>query len=393
MEENKEQYKKIFTTLVTEGSFAISKIEQGNNISREQIGKIIKKLVIQKILKQNVKKGAGVQYKLAKTTEGIIFLLQNTQQLTIDKIAQAWNVSVSSAKKYIKQFVDQGMVEKIGKPPKKINYILTLEDSLLNYPSEHKEIINKYYSYLTPEGRFLKGIKGFEYQMSKQFSKQDIKSMAKKYVEIRREYYGEALEKNKIDVTNILQYVFNDEAYLKKLFYSDFDKLPVFNESKLMQLIKIAKSGQKNTELMVEIANSLNNSIQKIIEEYNIDAVGFIPPTMMRKTQLMTFFKKRLNINLPQIKLEKVKNLLPVQQITLKSIQDRIKNAKESIQIKSLEKYKNILLIDDVVGSGATLNETAKKLINQEIATKVYAVTVIGPINPGKFEIIPKNIF
>lgn len=393
MEKNKEQYKKIFATLITRGSFAISNIEQGNNISREQIGKIIKKLVLTNVLKQNAKKGSGVRYKLAKTTAGVIFLLQNTQQATIDEIAKAWDVSIASAKKYIKQFVDQEIVEKIGRPPKKIGYSLATKDSQLNYPAEYKEIINKYYSHLTPEGRLLEGVKGFEAQFLKQASEGNIEEIAKKYLKTRQEYYGPELEMARINITNILQYVFKDDIHLEKVFYSDFDKLPFFGETKLMQLIKVAKAGQKNTELMMEIVGSLNDNIQKVIEEYDIDAVGFIPPTIMRKTQLMTFLKKRLNINLPQIKLEKAKNLLPVQQITLKSIQDRIKNAKESIQIKSFEKYQNILLIDDVVGSGSTLNETAKKIITQELASKVYAITAIGPINPGKFEIIPKDTF
>ena len=52
------------------------------------------------------------------------------------------------------------------------------------------------------------------------------------------------------------------------------------------------------------------------------------------------------------------------------------------------QKYNNILLIYDVTGSGATLNETAKKIITQGIAQKVYAFTITGSAKAGVFDII-----
>ena len=42
---NTNQHKKIITTLTNSGSFAISDIEKGNSISREQIGKVLKNLI------------------------------------------------------------------------------------------------------------------------------------------------------------------------------------------------------------------------------------------------------------------------------------------------------------------------------------------------------------
>jgi len=48
----------------------------------------------------------------------------------------------------------------------------------------------------------------------------------------------------------------------------------------------------------------------------------------------------------------------------LKRPEDRIQNAKNTIFIKEedIGGYNTVLLIDDFVGSGATLNETAIKL-------------------------------
>ena len=51
------------------------------------------------------------------------------------------------------------------------------------------------------------------------------------------------------------------------------------------------------------------------------------------------------------------------QQKSLQRTEDRIQNAKNNIFIREEDiDYNTVLLIDDVVGSGATLNETAIKL-------------------------------
>ena len=71
-----------------------------------------------------------------------------------------------------------------------------------------------------------------------------------------------------------------------------------------------------------------------------------------------------LGRSIPRISLEKYspsKILIP--QKSLRRPEDRIQNAKNTIFIREEDiDYKTILLIDDFVGSSATLNETAIKL-------------------------------
>lgn len=112
----------------------------------------------------------------------------------------------------------------------------------------------------------------------------------------------------------------------------------------------------------------VKNSIDEIILKYKIDAVAFIPPTVARKTQLMDFLSKKIKLNIPILKLSKIKSLVPVQQKSLKKVEDRMINASKTIQIDFIkEKHQNILLIDDVTGSGSTLNQTAKKFLLQKM--------------------------
>ncbi len=388
------QHKKIITILINSGSFAISDIERGNIISREQIGKILKTLSADNSLAKTSKTGSGVKYKLATTNEGISFLLNNIDQVTIENIANAWDVSIASAKKYIKKFVDSNLVEKIGKPPKKINYILAKQKGAHQYQVEEERAIERNFIYITPDGRSFDGIRGFEKFIISKYGKQTtegIDKVARKYLEVRDEYYGLNQPFEAINATNKLKQTFNENAVVEKIFYGDLDELPIFEKTKLYQLVTIAKSGHKNTELMMKIVSEMQNNINNIIEKYKIEAVGFIPPTIMRKTQLMSFIQNRLNFNTPleKINIHKVDNLLPVPQKSLQKLKDRKLNAKNSITVSSSAQYESILLIDDVVGSGATINETAKKILNQGIAQKVYAFAITGSAKPGQFEIVP----
>jgi predicted amidophosphoribosyltransferase len=49
-------------------------------------------------------------------------------------------------------------------------------------------------------------------------------------------------------------------------------------------------------------------------------------------------------------------------------------------------KFENVLLIDDFVGSGSTLNETSKKIRNKHLATNVYGLALTGSFKG--FEVI-----
>ncbi|MFA6387900.1 MAG: phosphoribosyltransferase family protein, partial [Patescibacteria group bacterium] len=119
--------------------------------------------------------------------------------------------------------------------------------------------------------------------------------------------------------------------------------------------------------------------VQKIILQYNIDGVGFIPPTIKREVQLMSVLAKQLDIKQEIISINKVINDVAVPQKTLTKIDERITNARNTIYVTERKKFENILLIDDAVGSGATLNETAKKIRAQNLCTgKIIGLALTG---------------
>ena len=129
---------------------------------------------------------------------------------------------------------------------------------------------------------------------------------------------------------------------------------------------------------MKEITDIIRPAIQNLIADTSIDAVGYIPPTIRRDIQIMHVLAKNLKLSLPHIELIKVKGEIVIPQKALNKLEDRISNARASIIVSEKRHFNNVLLIDDAVGSGATINETALKLKHKGICTQVFGFAITG---------------
>ena len=146
-----------------------------------------------------------------------------------------------------------------------------------------------------------------------------------------------------------------------------------------------AKQSQSK-KLITELIHEIKPRIELFIKKWKVDAVGFIPPTVKRELQLMKEIERQLNLSLQIISLVKVKKEISVPQKTLTKLDDRVENATSSIVLDESRKFKTILLIDDALGSGATLNETARKIKGQGLADTVIGLAITGSFSG--FEVI-----
>jgi predicted amidophosphoribosyltransferase len=87
---------------------------------------------------------------------------------------------------------------------------------------------------------------------------------------------------------------------------------------------------------------------------------------------------KNLHPAVSKISITKIKTDIVVPQKTLNKLEDRVENAKKTFVVNEMGKYKNVLLIDDAVGSGATLNEVAKQIKEKGIAKKIIGLAITG---------------
>ena len=73
-------------------------------------------------------------------------------------------------------------------------------------------------------------------------------------------------------------------------------------------------------------------------------------------------------------------------QKSLNKLEERINNAENTFVIKGNISYKNLLLIDDAVGSGATLNQISGKIKRKKLAENIIALAVVGSFK--EFDVI-----
>lgn len=150
--------------------------------------------------------------------------------------------------------------------------------------------------------------------------------------------------------------------YLDQLYYADQYTWMEFGRGKTAEMTFYAKQSQ-NYQLIQESINLFIRKIECLIKTTQVDALAFTPASIKRQYQILDCIDARLShIILPRINLVKYyPNKVIVPQKSLKSRTDRLQNARETIFVydTSVNNYKKVLLIDDFVGSGSTLNETA----------------------------------
>jgi len=323
------------------------------------------------------------------TSQKIIEYIEEHGQVTGAELTDYLDITDRAVRKQLKALLDYDKVVKTGKPPK-VYYtvrpkkipIQKTENQLKSIDKNIQNIIIDNFLYVTPRGVMLEGLDGFFVWCQER--KLDPITTANTY-KYTLDKYREYTKHELIDGMYKMKSTFDDVA-LDKLFYIDFYAIEIFGKTKLGQLLLFAKQSQ-NKKLINELSDIIKPSVLKVIQEYGIDGVGFIPPTVKRELQLMKQIQKRLNLSTRTLVINKVKTPVAVPQKTLSKIEDRVINAKETIVVESNDSYGNILLIDDAVGSGSTLNETAKKIRQKGLCKgKIIGLAITGSFKG--FEVI-----
>ena len=172
-----------------------------------------------------------------------------------------------------------------------------------------------------------------------------------------------------------------DTKYLDAIYYGDQYRLNEFGRSKIAEMGFYGKALQ-NKELLDKVMDMIIRKIECLIKTQSIDAIALTPPSISdRKYQILDILNARLShITLPRINLVKdYPTSIRTPQKALKKREDRIRNARNSIYVydDTASNYHKVLLIDDFVGSGSTLNETTGKL-KAEGVTEVIGFAIVG---------------
>jgi hypoxanthine-guanine phosphoribosyltransferase len=311
------------------------------------------------------------------TANKIIKYIQSRKQATAKEMVDYLEISRQALFKHLAKLLEQERIAKIGKPPKVFYYIkkIQLKNSERYSATETaKKIIDKNFLVITPTGITKEGWDGFVYWCQK--NNQPIQKTAGDYIKTWKKY--NSLKKDGlIDGMQKIKNTF-EKVCLDHLFYLDFYSIERFGKTKLGQMLLYAKQSQ-NKKLIKKLILNIKPKVDNISKKYKIDGIGFIPPTIKREVQFMKELEKNLQLKIKMLSIAKVKTDIAVPQKSLSKLNDRIENAKSTIIVEEKNIYNNILLIDDAVGSGATLNETAAQIRQKGICQgKIIGLAITG---------------
>lgn len=313
---------------------------------------------------------------MIKTSQKILNYINKKGQVSGNELVDYLGISSRAIRKQLNKLYADNKLAKMGKPPRVFYYIPKAKsiEKKDNLPIGTKKIINKRYLIITPSGEIKEGVEGFVYWCLK--NNLNVIKTADDYIKTLQKY--DRFKKNGlIDGMKKIQQTFK-KVYVDNLFYLDFYSVERFGKTKLGQLLLYAKQSQ-NKKLIKDLTDNIKADVEKLSKKYKIDGVGYIPPTVKRQVQFVNELKKNLKLPFRKINLVKVQSQVSVPQKTLNKLDDRIENAHVSIVVDDNNVYNNILLIDDAVGSGATINETAKKIREKNICKgKIIGLTITG---------------
>ena len=287
-------------------------------------------------------------------------------------------VNKSSIHRHLRKLQDDGKIEKKGMAPR-VFYVAVMEKPKVNsfvFPENVTAIIKEHFCYFLPNGKELLGVEAFCSFLERTSQDKNLLARAKEYVDILKEVYVFRKKDHLICAARKMQDTF-DEVYLKQVYYSDFYSLPKYGKTKLGQYILHGKSGQSR-QLIKRVSFMTNTDIATIIRKHKIDAVCFAPHSIPRRIPFLKEFKLNLNLALPEVQLVKsFFGQVPIAQKSLTKLSERIENARETILMKDKHiPYKRVLVIDDALGSGATLNEIGRKLVAK--GSSVWGYAIVG---------------
>lgn len=313
-----------------------------------------------------------------KSDDKICEFLVIKEMTTVEELTQNLGFSRQYIHKLLDRLMEKGMIEKNGRIPH-VFYRLSDKTNATELPKitlEQERFLSEHFMLVQAMGNLLQGVEAMQYWCVIQHL--DFNKTVHEYIETRKKYLAFYNQYGLIDGLPKLQNTKGiNQIGVDHLFYFDFYAIERFGKTRLGTLMHYAKQGQ-NKSLMKMIVQEVKYRIASFIDIYQIDAIVYVPPTIKRNVQIIDYFEKNLGISLPQLKVQKIKNKIVIPQKALSKLAERIENAKKTFYIGDNNPYNKVLILDDAVGSGATINEIALKIKASGLANEIYGLAITG---------------
>lgn len=314
--------------------------------------------------------------------EKIAGLFTENTEWTVHELTEKLGASKQMVHIVLNQLLEEGKLQKLGRTPKTVYrirstpYGLPTAQAVSLFTAQDEEYLQQHWLQVTATGDLLEGAAAFTYWCNQR--KEPVVKTLAEYRNTRIKYASYFEADGSI---NGMEKLRNTKGYkniwLDELHYLDFYAIERFGKTRLGALLHYAKQGQ-NRPLMRRMLLEIGPRIQDFVAAHDVDAIGFIPPTVRREVQLMKVLESGLKLPLPVVAIKKMSGLIPVPQKSLPKLQERIDNASSSFAVTEKRSFNHVLLIDDAVGSGSTLNQVAEKIKNKQTAQRVSGLAIVG---------------
>jgi hypothetical protein len=310
------------------------------------------------------------------------------KELTVKELTFKLQASKQMVHLVLKKLVSNNTLEKLGRTPKTVYRLVEGKNVVVaqNLPivsNSTKELLDQNVVLITETGNLIQGLEAFGQWCTKR--NQPVEKTLNEFIKTKEKYAGYYDKNGIISGTAKLIKTYQEKTFLNEVYYLDFYAIERFGKTRLGMLLHYAKQGQ-NLFLMNLMMNEIHDRIITFIASNKIEAVGFVPPTIRREVQIMKFIQENLRIALPVLDIKKISGIIPVPQKSLSKLDERIRNAENTFAVTDQRKFNKVLLIDDAVGSGSTLNEIAGKIKTKKIAKEVIGLAVVGSFK--RFDVI-----
>ena len=316
------------------------------------------------------------------TKEKIENLFTQNTEWTVHELTEKIGASKQMVHISLNKLLEEGQVQKLGRTPKTVYRLLSTVTGAKSFSTDtiftdsDRKYLQDHWLQVTPTGDLLAGTDAFIYWCNQR--KEPVGKTFAEYRKTRVKYDAYFKADGTINgIEKLAGTKGYDKIWLDDLHYLDFYAIERFGKTRLGTMLHYAKQGQ-SLPLMRSMLEEIGPRIYDFARNHQVDAVGFIPPTVRREVQLMKVMAGGLKLPLPVINIKKLSGLIPVPQKSLPKLQERIDNASSSFAIIENRSFKHVLLIDDAVGSGATLNQVAEKVKNKQVAQRVSGLAIVG---------------
>lgn len=312
-----------------------------------------------------------------KSRDKVLKLITEKDQSTAHLLAVSTGFSRQYIHRILNELEAENQIIKTGIPPSVFYSIAkksSSDEQVLDYQKE--QFLKQHFLIIDPLGNQLEGLNGFKYWCDKQHL--PLLKTIDEYMATRQKYLDLYNNAELLDGLHKLQNTKGiDKVGVDALYYLDFYAIERFGKTRLGTLMHYAKQGQ-NKMLMAKIVEEIRQRILNLIHNTQVDAILYVPHTIQRKVQIMDYLQKHLAINLPKIEVKKIKTQIIVPQKALSKIFERVENARNTFFVPEQKSYQHILILDDAVGSGATINEIALRLKEKNLTQKITGLSITG---------------